>query len=128
MDPSVSTGCGVAAAHVGVLGGDLLDRLATADRLHGDPGLEPGTMRAALTQIHLRRLRLRWTPQIRDGTTPQRVVIGLPREARSHQQSTRVNTHQQAMLIDKISPEKRIPEAKAAFTQLTKLTVFSLII
>ena len=32
----------------GVISGDLLDRLATTDRLHGDPGLELGTMGAAL--------------------------------------------------------------------------------
>jgi len=32
----------------GVVSGDLLDRLAAADRLHGDPGLELGTVGAAL--------------------------------------------------------------------------------
>ena len=32
----------------GVIGGDLLDRLAATDRLHGDSGLEFGTMGAAL--------------------------------------------------------------------------------
>ena len=31
-----------------MISGDLLDRLATTDRLHGDPGLELGTMGAAL--------------------------------------------------------------------------------
>jgi len=32
----------------GVVGGDLLDRLAATDRLHGDPGLELGAVGAAL--------------------------------------------------------------------------------
>jgi hypothetical protein len=32
-----------------VVGSDLLDRLAATDRLHGDPGLELGTVGAALT-------------------------------------------------------------------------------
>jgi hypothetical protein len=31
-----------------VISGDLLDRLATTDRLHGDPGLELGAVGAAL--------------------------------------------------------------------------------
>ena len=39
----------------GVFGGDLLDRLAATDCLHGDPGLELGTMGAALTG--------RWEPR-----------------------------------------------------------------
>ena len=38
----------------GVISGDLLDRLAATDRLHGDPGLELGTVGAALTH--------RWEP------------------------------------------------------------------
>ena len=38
----------------GVVGGDLLDRLAATDRLHGDPGLELGTVGAALAH--------RWEP------------------------------------------------------------------
>jgi hypothetical protein len=43
--PFGSSRCGVTAAHVGGLGGDLLDRLAAAaDRLLGDPGLELGTV------------------------------------------------------------------------------------
>ena len=32
----------------GVVGGDLLDRLSATDRLHGDHGLELGTVGAAL--------------------------------------------------------------------------------
>ena len=32
----------------GVIGGDLLDRLAATDRLHGDLGLELGTVGTAL--------------------------------------------------------------------------------
>jgi len=38
----------------GVVGGDLLDRLAATDRFHGDPGLELGTVGAALAH--------RWEP------------------------------------------------------------------
>jgi hypothetical protein len=45
-----------------MVGGDLLDRLAATDRFHGDPGLELGTVGAALTQLLRRRLRLRWEP------------------------------------------------------------------
>ncbi len=43
----------------GMVGGDLLDRLAATDRLHGDPGLELGAVRAALAHLLRRRLRLR---------------------------------------------------------------------
>ena len=32
----------------GVISGDLLDRLTATDRLHGDPGLELGTVGASL--------------------------------------------------------------------------------
>jgi hypothetical protein len=32
----------------GVVGGDVLDRLAATDRFHDDPGLELGAMGAAL--------------------------------------------------------------------------------
>ena len=45
----------------GMVGGDLLDRLAATDRLHGDPGLELGTVGAALTH--------RWEPL--SGTVPR---------------------------------------------------------
>ena len=38
----------------GVIGSDLLDRLAATNRLHGDSGLELGTMGAALAH--------RWEP------------------------------------------------------------------
>ena len=43
-----------------MVGGDLLDRLAATDRLHGDPGLELGTVGAALAH--------RWEP--RSGAIP----------------------------------------------------------
>lgn len=46
----------------GVFGCYLLDRLAAADRLYGDPGLELGAVHAALTH--------RWDPRIRGGTPP----------------------------------------------------------
>ena len=45
----------------GMVGGDLLDRLAATDRLHGDPGLELGTVGAALAH--------RWEPL--SGTVPR---------------------------------------------------------
>ena len=45
----------------GVVGGDLLDRLAATDRLHGDPGLELGAMSAALAHW--------WEP--RSGAVPR---------------------------------------------------------
>jgi len=45
-----------------VAGSDLLDRLATTDRLHGNPGLELGAVGAALTQLLRTRLRLRVSP------------------------------------------------------------------
>ena len=35
----------------GMVGGDLLDRLAATDRLYGDPGLELGTVGAALAYL-----------------------------------------------------------------------------
>jgi len=44
-----------------MVGGDLLDRLAATDRLHGDPGLEHGTVGAALAH--------RWEPL--SGTVPR---------------------------------------------------------
>ena len=45
-----------------VVGGNLLERLATTDRLHGDPGLELGAVGASLAQLLRRRLRQRWEP------------------------------------------------------------------
>jgi hypothetical protein len=45
----------------GVVRGDLLDRLAAADRLHGDLGLELGTVGAALAH--------RWEPH--SGAVPR---------------------------------------------------------
>ena len=45
----------------GVISGDLLDRLAATDRLHGDPGLELGAVGAALAH--------RWEP--RSGAVPR---------------------------------------------------------
>jgi len=44
-----------------VVSGDLLDRLAATDRLHGDPGLELGAVGAALAH--------RWEP--RSGAVPR---------------------------------------------------------
>lgn len=57
----------------GVIGGDLLDRLATTDRLHGDSGLEFGTVGAALAH--------EWDPpfqgrypasEVNDGSCPEK--------------------------------------------------------
>ena len=52
----------------GVIGGDLLDRLAATNRLHGDSGLEFGTVGAALAH--------EWSPHFRGGTPPQRLTMG----------------------------------------------------
>jgi len=70
-----------------MVGGDLLDRLAATNRLHGDPGLELGTVCAALAH--------RWEPfqgrcpasEVNDGGCPekpdhlsqQRLGIGILR-------------------------------------------------
>ena len=45
-----------------MVGGDFLDRLAATDRLHGDPGLELGTVGAAFAELLRRRLCLQWGP------------------------------------------------------------------
>ena len=47
----------------GVISCDLLDRLATTDRLHGDSGLEFGTVGAAL--VHWWEPRLGAVPRLR---------------------------------------------------------------
>ncbi len=47
----------------GVVDNDLLDRLAATDRLHGDLGLELGTVGSALAELLRKRLRLRWVPR-----------------------------------------------------------------
>ena len=54
----------------GVVSGDLLDRLAATDRLHGDSGLELGNMGAAAALAHW------WEPPLRGGTPPQRLTMG----------------------------------------------------
>jgi hypothetical protein len=51
-----------------VVGGDLLERLATTDRLHGDPGLELGAVGSAFAH--------RWEPLLRGGAPPQRLTMG----------------------------------------------------
>lgn len=45
----------------GVVGSDLLERLVATDCLHGDPGLELGTLGAAFAY--------RWEPRL--GAVPQ---------------------------------------------------------
>lgn len=52
----------------GVVCGDLLDRLTAPDRLHGDPGLELGTVGAALAHQQ--------EPPFRGGAPPQRLTMG----------------------------------------------------
>ena len=52
----------------GVVGGNLLERLAATDRLHGDLGLERGTMGLALAHG--------WEPPSRGGAPPQRLTMG----------------------------------------------------
>ena len=51
----------------GMIGGDLLDRLAATVLLHGDSGLEFGTMHAALL--------MNGSPHFRRGTSPQRLTM-----------------------------------------------------
>ncbi len=63
---------------------DLLDCLAVSDCLHGDPGLELVTVGAALTQLHLRRLRLRRESRIRAGTPAQRLTIRAVQKKPDH--------------------------------------------
>jgi len=58
-----------------VVGGDLLDRPAATDRLHGDPGLELGTVRAALAH--------RWESPFRGSTPPQRLTMGAVQESQT---------------------------------------------
>ena len=54
---------------------DLLDRLAATDRLHGDPGLELGTVGAAFAH--------RWEPPFRGGAPPQRLTMGAVQESQT---------------------------------------------
>lgn len=49
--PSGCIRCEVTTTHIGVLGGDLLDRPAVADRLHGGPGLELEAALAAYSSV-----------------------------------------------------------------------------
>ena len=51
-----------------VVSGDLLDRLAATDRLHGDPGLELWTVGAAFAHW--------WEPPLRGDTPPHRLTMG----------------------------------------------------
>lgn len=52
-----------------MVGGDLLERLATTDRLHGDLGLELRAMGAAFAH--------RWEPPFRGGAPPHRLTMDL---------------------------------------------------
>ncbi len=69
-----------------VVGGDLLDRLAATDRLHGDPVLELGAVGAALAQLLRRRLRQRWerlswwcpASEVNDGACPEKQSTSRP--------------------------------------------------
>jgi len=63
--------------------GDLLDRLAATDRLHGDPGLELGTVVAAFAQLLRRRLRLRWEPPLKGNAPPQRLTMGAVQKSQT---------------------------------------------
>ena len=51
-----------------MVSGDLLDALAAPDRLHGDSGLEFGTVDAALAH--------EWKPHFRGGAPPHRLTMG----------------------------------------------------
>lgn len=74
-----------------MVGGDLLNRLATTDRLHGDLGFELRTVGAALAQLLRRRLHRRWEPlsgavrasEVHDGCSlekPDRLSGGKKKE------------------------------------------------
>lgn len=52
----------------GEAGGDFVERLAATDRLYGDPCLELGTTRAALSHG--------WEPPFKGGDSPQRLGKG----------------------------------------------------
>ena len=57
----------------GVIGGDLLDRLAATDRLHGDSGLEFGTVGAALAHEWETPFQGRYpASEVNDGTCPEK--------------------------------------------------------
>lgn len=57
----------------GVIGGDLLDRLAATDRLHGDSGLEFGTVGAALAHEWEPPFQGRYpASEVNDGTCPEK--------------------------------------------------------
>ena len=58
-----------------MVGGDLLDRLAATDHLHGDPGLELGTVGAAFAH--------RWEPPFRGGAPPQRLTMGAVQKSQT---------------------------------------------
>jgi hypothetical protein len=57
------------------VGGDLLERLATTDRLHGDLGLEFGAKGAPFAH--------RWEPPSRGGALPNRLTMGLAQKSHS---------------------------------------------
>jgi len=59
----------------GVVGGDLLDRLAATDRLHSDPGRELGTVGSALAH--------RWEPPFRGGAPSQRLTMEAVKESQT---------------------------------------------
>ena len=57
----------------GVIRGDLLDRLAATDRLHGDSGLEFGTVGAALAHEWETPFQGRYpASEVNDGTCPEK--------------------------------------------------------
>lgn len=57
----------------GVIGGDLLDRLAATDRLHGDSGLEFGTVGAALAHEWEPPFQGRYpASEVNDGSCPEK--------------------------------------------------------
>lgn len=71
----------------GVVGSDLLDRLAATDRLHGDPGLELGPVGAALAH--------RWEPPFRGGAPPQRLTMGaVQKNQTTSEASPRLRLHE----------------------------------
>jgi hypothetical protein len=66
---------GLLAACISMLGQD--------EGIHGDSGLELGTVGAAFAQLLRRRLRLRWKPPFRGGAPPQMLTMGAVQKSQT---------------------------------------------
>lgn len=63
-----------------MVGGNLLERLATTDRLHGDLGLELGAMSAAFAHL--------WEPPLRGGAPPHRLTMNAVQKSQTTSRDT----------------------------------------